>query len=86
MRFASLIWIAFFGFTENLLNAAILLAIMYLINELIVILISAIISPNKEDLKYVYLLPFIFLVYRPAYALIRMYAIVTALVKTDIKW
>jgi poly-beta-1,6-N-acetyl-D-glucosamine synthase len=86
MRFASLIWIAFFGFTENLLNAAILLAILYLINELIVILISAVLSPNKEDLRYVYLLPFIFLVYRPAYALIRMYAIVTALVKTDIKW
>ncbi len=86
MRFVSLIWIVFFGFTESLVYVTIMLAIMYLINESIVILISAALSPRKEDLKYVYLLPFIFLVYRPAYALIRMYAIVTALVKTDIKW
>jgi cellulose synthase/poly-beta-1,6-N-acetylglucosamine synthase-like glycosyltransferase len=86
MRFISLIWIVFFGFTENLIYASVLLAIFYLLNELMVILISAICSPHKDDLRYVYLLPFVFLVYRPVYAVIRMYAIITAFLGKDIKW
>jgi cellulose synthase/poly-beta-1,6-N-acetylglucosamine synthase-like glycosyltransferase len=86
LRFASLIWIVFFGFTENLVYAFILLMIVYLFNELLAFLASALFSPNKDDLKYVYLLPFIFLVYRPAYALVRIYAIVSAFIKKDIKW
>lgn len=86
LRFASLIWIVFFGFTENLVYAFILLMIVYLFNELLAFLASALFSPNKADLKYVYLLPFIFLVYRPAYALVRIYAIVSAFIKKDIKW
>lgn len=86
LRFASLIWIIFFGFTENLVYAFILLMIVYLFNELLAFLASAIFSPNKDDLKYVYLLPFIFLVYRPAYAFVRIYAIVSAFIKKDIKW
>jgi cellulose synthase/poly-beta-1,6-N-acetylglucosamine synthase-like glycosyltransferase len=86
LRFASLIWIVFFGFTENLVYAFILLMIVYLFNELLAFLASALFSPNKDDLKYVYLLPFIFLVYRPAYAFVRIYAIVSAFIKKDIKW
>ncbi|HKR74491.1 MAG TPA: glycosyltransferase [Candidatus Nitrosocosmicus sp.] len=86
MRTASLIWILFFGFTENLVYAFILLMFIYLINELVAFLASAIFSPHRDDLRYVYLLPFIFLVYRPAYAFIRMYAVVTAFIKKEIKW
>jgi len=86
LRFASLIWIIFFGFTENLVYAFILLSIVYLINESVAFLASAIFSPNKNDLKYLYLLPFIFVVYRPVYSLVRIYAIVTALIKRNIKW
>jgi len=86
LRFASLIWIVFFGFTENLVYAFVLLMIVYLINESIAFLASAIFSPNREDLKYVYLLPFIFLVYRPAYAMVRLYAVISAFIKKDIKW
>jgi cellulose synthase/poly-beta-1,6-N-acetylglucosamine synthase-like glycosyltransferase len=86
LRFASLLWIVFFGFTENLVYAFLLLIMVYLFNESIAFLASALFSPNKRDLKYVYLLPFIFVVYRPLYALVRMYAIVSAFVKKDIKW
>lgn len=86
LRFASLIWIVFFGFTANLVYAFILLMIVYLFNELLAFLASALFSPNKQDLKYVYLLPFIFLIYRPTYAFVRIYAIVSAFIKKDIKW
>ncbi len=86
LRLAFLIWIIFFGFTENTVFAFLLLMIVYLINESIAFLASAIFSPNKADLKYVYLLPFIFLIYRPVYAFVRVYAIVSAFVKRDIKW
>jgi biofilm PGA synthesis N-glycosyltransferase PgaC len=86
LRLAFLIWIFLFGFTENVVYAFILLMLVYLINESIAFLASAIFSPNKADLKYIYLLPVIFLIYRPAYALVRVYAIVSAFIKKDIKW
>ncbi|CAN5582908.1 N/A [soil metagenome] len=86
LRFASLIWIAFIGFTDSLINAFLLLMLVYIVNESIAFLASALFSPNKDDLMYVYLLPFIILVYRPAYAFIRIYAIVSTLVKKDTKW
>ena len=86
LRLAFLIWIIFFGFTENTVYAFLLLMIVYLINESIAFIASAFFSPNRSDLKYVYLLPFIFLIYRPAYAFVRVYAIVSAFVKRDIKW
>ena len=86
LRIAFLIWIFLFGFTENVVYAFVLLMIVYLINESVAFLASAIFSPNKADLKYVYLLPIIFLIYRPVYALVRVYAIVSAFIKRDIKW
>ena len=86
LRIAFLIWIFLFGFTENVVYAFVLLMIVYLINESVAFLTSAIFSPNKTDLKYVYLLPIIFLIYRPVYALVRVYAIVSAFIKRDIKW
>ena len=86
LRAASLVWMAFFGFTETMAYAFALVMLIYTINESIAFLAAGLCSPKKGDLKYVYLLPFIFLVYRPAYAAVRLYAIVSAFIKKDIKW
>jgi hypothetical protein len=63
-----------------------LVMMIYFVNEPIVICSAALFSPNKGDLKYAYLAPFVILVYRPVYAYIRFYAYVTWLFKKDIRW
>lgn len=59
---------------------------IYLLNELIVIVTAALFSPHKSDLKYVYLAPVMIFIYRPVYACIRFYAYFFSMIKKDIKW
>jgi cellulose synthase/poly-beta-1,6-N-acetylglucosamine synthase-like glycosyltransferase len=73
-------------FQQTLLYPLILIMMIYLLNELIVIVTAALFSPDKSDLKYVYLAPVMIFIYRPVYACIRFYAYFVSMIKKDIKW
>jgi len=52
----------------------ILLAKVYLLNEVVVILGAGMLSPRREDIRYAYLAPLITFFYRPLYGLVRIRA------------
>jgi poly-beta-1,6-N-acetyl-D-glucosamine synthase len=86
-RMISLGWVvSFYGFTNSLLDVFFLIFMIYFVNELLAICAAGISSPNRSDLKYAYLVPFIIFVYRPIYGFVRAYAYVTAFLKKQIKW
>jgi hypothetical protein len=86
-RMISLCWVvSLYGFTNSLLYVFFLIFIIYFVNELLAICAAGISSPNRSDLKYAYLVPFIIFVYRPIYGFVRAYAYVTAFLKKQIKW
>jgi len=84
-RTASIIWILF-NFTQSIPYVFTLVFLIYLVSEFIAIISAGIFSPIKSDLKYIYLLPFMLLIYRPVYSYIRLYAFIKALMRKDIQW
>jgi poly-beta-1,6-N-acetyl-D-glucosamine synthase len=84
-RSVSLIWLLFFNtdVTIYILNFVFL---VYFVLEIIAIVTAASISKYKEEIRYIYLVPFIIFVYRPIYAYIRLYAYVKALSGVGVKW
>jgi cellulose synthase/poly-beta-1,6-N-acetylglucosamine synthase-like glycosyltransferase len=84
-RTASLIWILF-NFTQSIEYVFALVFLIYLVSEFIAILSAGLFSPVKSDLKYIYLLPFMLIVYRPIYSYIRLYAFIKALMGKKIQW
>jgi hypothetical protein len=76
----------FLTFQQAIIYPLIFITMIYLLNELIVIMTAALFSPNKSDLKYVYLVPVMIFIYRPVYACIRFYAYIVSALKKDIKW
>ena len=84
-RTASIIWILF-NFTQSIPYVFTLVFLIYLVSEFIAIISAGIFSPIKSDLKYIYLLPFMLLIYRPIYSYIRLYAFIKALMRKDIQW
>ncbi|HEX9318833.1 MAG TPA: glycosyltransferase [Nitrososphaeraceae archaeon] len=85
VRAMSLAYI-FLTFKQTILYPIILIMMIYLLNELIVIITAALFSPHKRDLKYIYLVPVMIFLYRPLYACVRLYAYFVSMIKKDIKW
>jgi cellulose synthase/poly-beta-1,6-N-acetylglucosamine synthase-like glycosyltransferase len=84
-RTISIIWILF-NFTESIPYVFTLVFLIYLVSEFISIITAGIFSPIKSDLRYIYLLPFMLLVYRPLYSYVRLYAFIKALMGKDVQW
>src|SRR6476620_12556214 len=63
-RIFSMVWLAI-NFSQNIAYILILITLVYFMSEIIVIVTAALFSPRKSDLRYVYLMPFIVLIYRP---------------------
>jgi biofilm PGA synthesis N-glycosyltransferase PgaC len=76
----------FLTFQQAIIYPLIFITMIYLLNELIVIITAALFSPHKRDLKYVYLVPIMIFIYRPVYACVRFYAYIVSALKKDIKW
>ena len=73
-------------FQNTIINPMIFIMMIYFINEIIVIITAALFSPNKSDLKYIYLAPIMILMYRPLYSCVRFYAYFMSMLKKEIKW
>ena len=58
----------------------------YMFMELFSILTAGLLSPRKRDLRYAYLFPVMVLLYRPYYALIRMWAYLGWVLKKESRW
>ena len=63
-----------------------LIFLFYIINELIIALAAAILSPRKGDLAYIILAPIVVLFYRPFYSIIRMRAYMEELAGKVFRW
>jgi hypothetical protein len=59
---------------------------IYFVNEIIVVITAGLFSPNKNDLKYVYLAPVMIFLYRPLYSCVRFYAYFMSMFKKEIRW
>jgi cellulose synthase/poly-beta-1,6-N-acetylglucosamine synthase-like glycosyltransferase len=84
-RTGSIIWILF-NFTQSIPYVFTLVFLIYLVSEFIAILSAGIFSSIKSDLKYIYLLPFILVIYRPIYSYIRLHAFIKALMGKGVEW
>jgi poly-beta-1,6-N-acetyl-D-glucosamine synthase len=73
-------------FQNSIIYPMIFITMIYFINEIIVIITAALFSPNKSDLKYIYLAPIMILMYRPLYSCVRFYAYFMSIFKKEIKW
>jgi biofilm PGA synthesis N-glycosyltransferase PgaC len=85
VRIISLLYI-FLVFQSSIIYPMIFITMIYFINEIIVIITAALFSPNKSDLKYIYLAPIMILMYRPLYSCVRFYAYFISIFKKEIKW
>jgi biofilm PGA synthesis N-glycosyltransferase PgaC len=85
VRIVSLLYI-FLVFQNSIIYPMIFITMIYFINEIIVIITAALFSPNKSDLKYIYLAPIMILMYRPLYSCVRFYAYFISIFKKEIKW
>lgn len=88
LRVGSIAWILIsVSFSlQSIIFAITLVMVIYFVNELIAISTAVLLSPNKKDLRYAYLAPFVILIYRPIYSIIRFYAYMLWFFKKDIKW
>jgi len=84
-RTISIIWILF-DFTQFIPYVFTLVFLIYLVSEFIAIVTAGIFSPIKSDFKYIYLLPFMLIVYRPVYSYIRLYAFIKVLMGKGVEW
>lgn len=85
IRMASLVYI-FIVFQQTIPYSLILITMIYIVNEFIAIFTAALFSPNKSDLKYIYLVPAMIFLYRPLYSFVRFYAYVISIFKKEVKW
>ncbi len=88
LRVGSITWLLISGTfsLQSLIFTGTLVLMIYFVNELIAIFTAVLISPNKQDLRYTYLAPFVILIYRPIYAIVRSYAYMLWFFKKEIKW
>ena len=84
-RSVSIVWLLL-AFTESIMYVFTFVFLVYFILELVAIITAAAFSKNKEEIKYIYLLPFMLFVYRPFYDYIRLYAFVKALLGRRVEW
>jgi len=71
---------------DLLLQLFFLIFTFYIINEFIIAIAAAVLSPRKRELMYVFLVPLIVLLYRPFYSLVRMKAYIDAMVGERFGW
>jgi len=85
VRMISLAYI-FLVFQNSIIYPMIFIMMIYFVNEIIVIITAGLFSPNKNDLKYVYLAPVMIFLYRPLYSCVRFYAYFMSMFKKEIRW
>lgn len=81
-------WLLYYALNQVRLFPFIMLLmfIIYLFLELVTTIIAGFLSPMKEDLKKIYLVPVMVLFYRPLYSLIRLYAYIQWTIKKERSW
>lgn len=85
---ARFVWIPFMilYFTTTWFYTMTFLAMIYVASEAFVIVSAGILSPRKQDLRFVYLAPVMVFFYRPLYAIIRFAACLKYFFGKDVKW
>ncbi|MEM2098247.1 MAG: glycosyltransferase [Candidatus Bathyarchaeia archaeon] len=71
---------------QQLFNVLILSIIVYTVLEMFSAITAGALSPRKQDLKKIYLVPIVVIFYRPLYALVRFEAYIRWASKKKTKW
>jgi cellulose synthase/poly-beta-1,6-N-acetylglucosamine synthase-like glycosyltransferase len=85
LRAAWLVSLVFF-FPNNLVYVLILSFILYFVMETVSIALTALISKDKRNLKYLPLIPLMVILYRPYYSLVRFIAYIQWALKKKTNW
>ncbi|MBC7130551.1 glycosyltransferase, partial [Candidatus Bathyarchaeota archaeon] len=85
IRFSWLLCIGFL-FRVTFIYIILLSLIVYLVIESLMVITAGLLSPRKQDLKYVYLVPVMVMFYRPIYSIVRLKAYFDWLLKRKIQW
>jgi cellulose synthase/poly-beta-1,6-N-acetylglucosamine synthase-like glycosyltransferase len=80
------IFLLVFLYTPTLPYVFILSFILYLVMEFITVAFAGLLSPRKDDLKNVYLVPVVVFFYRPYYSLIRLKGYLDWILKKKSRW
>ncbi len=85
---ARVIWIPFLVlyFTTTWFYMMTFIFMIYMASETFVIISAGILSPRKEDLRYVYLAPVMVFFYRPLYVIVRFTAYLKYFFGKGVKW
>jgi len=88
LLFVRFMWLGYvlFAFHSVFIYVMALSIILYMLCEFVTILTAGILSPRKKDLKNIYLVPAVVLVYRPYYSLIRLKAYFDWMLKKKSFW
>jgi biofilm PGA synthesis N-glycosyltransferase PgaC len=84
-RGISLIWLLLF-YTDSILYIFTFIFLVYFVLEIVAIVGAVSFSKYKDEIKYIYLVPFMIFVYRPLYGYIRFYAYIRAILGRGVKW
>jgi cellulose synthase/poly-beta-1,6-N-acetylglucosamine synthase-like glycosyltransferase len=84
-RTISIVWLLLV-FNQSILYVFTFVFLVYFMLELIAIVAAASFSKYKEEIKYIYLTPFMIFVYRPLHAYVRLYAFVKAILGKKVEW
>jgi cellulose synthase/poly-beta-1,6-N-acetylglucosamine synthase-like glycosyltransferase len=84
-RIISIVWLLLV-FTDSIMYIFTFVFLVYFLLELIAIVTAAVFSNYKDEIKYIYLVPFMVFVYRPFYAYLRLYAFVKAMLGRNVEW
>jgi biofilm PGA synthesis N-glycosyltransferase PgaC len=85
MRFAWLFVVILLQY-DRLVYIGIVMLFLYLVMESVTIVAATILSPRKEDLRNVLLIPVVVLFYRPYYALVRLKAYAEWITNRQSRW
>ena len=73
-------------FSKFLFFALVLVLFIYLASELVIVVTAGILSSRKQDLKLIYLMPFVVLFYRPFYGVVRLESYLRWFLGKKIEW
>lgn len=69
-----------------LARLAIIIFVFYLLLELLTVLMAAVLTPRREDVKFVIFAPLMVLFYRPLYSIVRLWAYAKAFLGKRVGW
>jgi hypothetical protein len=86
LKVTAITYVILVGIGQSLQYVVMFVIVLYFFNEFFKIVAIYLLSARKDVVKYVLLIPFTVLIYRPLCLFIQLYAYFAAVVKIEVKW